>query len=265
MSRHSCILEHFTEQMDTRKVLNWHLKILRVLGLWPEPDDSIGYSIRSIVLGLFLFMSYPLFQFACVFFVNSVDDAVVILLLSSTMVTTVMKVYIVKSNRGTFADLLTLMQEMDQTISFSEHELFFVPIFQQCKLMFITFCSICYSSWVLLVLQTIVSPPESRLYLSTYLYPIEVLHLPIIYYGGLIYEAASNSIFIAVTQAVDLFGPSLLHVLGGNIDILCKRLQFYGTKKRNLHQQKTELVQLCRMYLRIIRYDPSFHMECHPF
>lgn len=72
-----------------------------------------------------------------------------------------------------------------------------------------------------------------------------------IYFGGLAYEAISNFIFIAVSQAVDLFGSSLLHVLGGHIDILCHRLKNFGSDARKM---KSELVENCVMFEAITRY-----------
>lgn len=146
------------------------------------------------------------------------------------------------------------MAQMDGQIHFTEHTQFFAPILYESKLMFITFCIICYMSWVALVVQAIFSPPASRIYLSTYFYPGEFLHKPVIYFGGLAYEAILNFIFIAVSQAVDLFGPALLHVLGGHIEILCHRLQNFGRKEIDAEKLKSELIENCKMYEDITRY-----------
>lgn len=248
------LCEHLISElikMDTSQVVSWHIKMFKVFGLWPPKDNPVPYIIWSVAVAIFVFIFHSLFKLSSVIFVISVDDIIRILLMSSAIVTISLKALIVRVKTDTFSNLLDSMKDMDGRIQLNEYQKYLEPLIKKSRLIFTGFTIFSYLSWVSLIHQIIITPPEERVYLSTYYYPYESLRQPMIYIGGLVYEAIANFFLVPIFVALNFSGVMMLCILVGYINILCERLRSFGNYK--LKNEKSELIDICEMYLGISR------------
>lgn len=242
--------------MNSCLVLKWHLKIFKICGLWPSENSSIYYKILIIFYNVTVNIGFPISKIICGLWINSVDAAVDYLLIASSITVAAIKAINVLSKRNKFIQLFDVMKKLDQSITCKEY----VEIFQQkCQhsdnLFFITLVSY-FMSWICLAIQVIMSKPADRMWSSTYPYPSEFLHHQTIYGAGIIFQAIANFFIVLVDVAVDTYGPSLLHILGGHIEVFGKRLKALGkncTKYDDYKNEQKVLVDLCEKYILIIR------------
>lgn len=239
--------------MDSREIIGSYVKVFKIYGLWPSEKSSFSYSLWSIVVSIFLYLLHTLFKLSSVVFANSIDEMVGILLVSSAVATISAKAFILKLRNGTFLELLNLIQYMDGKIHVNDQQKFLAPLINQSQFVFKSFIYYTCLCWTFLVIQVIISPPEKRIYSSTYFYPYESLKQPIIYVGGLIYEAMGNFLIIPIFVALNYYGVMLLCILVAYIDIFCGRLRSFGNKNLKISEQLRCLVEICEIYIGISR------------
>lgn len=243
--------------MDSREVLKWHIRVFKLCGLWPPEGGSILYSIWVVFFTLTVNFGFPVSQLICVLFVNSVNAAVDHLVITSTVIMAVVKGLNVLAKKKTFVQLLRLMKELDATVSAEEHKAIFKGKFRDSNCLILLFCANYIGSWLCVMVQVIMSDPAHRLWSSTYLYPLPLLHHRAIYVGGIFFQGISNLLLVFVDIAVDTYGASLLHVLGGHIEVLSQHIQSLGskcTKPEDYQREERVLIELCKKYLLIIRF-----------
>lgn len=254
--------------MNSRNVLRWHMGVFKLFGLWAPQNFSILYTIWSIICASLFYIGDPISQLMAVFYVSSVNGAVDHLVMTSTIIMAAIKGLNVLVRRKKLAELFRLMEELDQTVTPDEHERVFKQKFLDSDRLFFLFCINYIGSWICVGFQTIMAEPERRLYSSTYFFPNEFLNQPNIYFGGMIYQAMSNVVLVLVDIAADTYGASLLHVLGGHIDILCESLQRLGEdcdETEDYQHQEVVLVELCEKYLKIIRFVEEIIIDLFKF
>lgn len=237
--------------MDTSQIVGWHVKAFKVYGLWPPRNNSIPYNIWSIIVAMFLYIVHSLFKLSSVLFVSSVDDLTRVLLISSAVLTVSTKAFIVRLNNDTFVELIDFMEDMDRVIKFSEYQRYFEPLIKKSKIVFTCFTGFSYMCLISLIHQLMSTPPEEKIYLSTYYYPYESLRQPKVYLGGLVYEAIANFFFVIIFVALNFYGVMMMCILVGYIKILCEHLRSFGNDNSKNH--KSELVAICEMYIGILR------------
>lgn len=243
--------------MDSQNVLKWHIKVFKFTGLWTPIDRSILYAIWSTFCIVMVYLGYPISQLITLFYVNTVTTAVDRLVMTSTIVMAAIKALNVLTKRRTFMKLFHLMTDLDDTITPKEHEAVFKGIFRDSNRLFVLFFVNYIVAWICVDFQSIMSDPERKLYPSTYFFQNEFLNQRPIYVGVMVYQAISNLFLIISAIAVDTYGSSLLHILGGHIDLLHRRLQRLAKNCKKIDEykhQKEILVELCERYLRIIRF-----------
>lgn len=242
--------------MDSRLVLKWHIRVLKLCGLWPPKDGSILYTIWIVIFSFFMNIGFPISQLICVLWVDSVNAAVDHLIITSTVIMAVIKGFNVLAKQKNFIELFDLMKELDSTVTPEEHDTIFKRKFILSDRLLLLFCVNYMGSWTSAVIQEIMSSPAQRLYSSTYYYPSEFLHDRRIYVGGIIFQLFANLLLVFVDIVVDTYGASLLHVLGGHIEVLGQRFQqlYQNDLQPHKHHKKT-LINLCKKYLLIIRFE----------
>lgn len=241
--------------MNSRKVLKWHIRVFKFCALWPPEDEALLYNCYTIIFSIAVNFGFPISQLICVLYVDSINAIVDHLVITSTVVMAVIKGLNVLAKKRTFVKLLRLMKEMDQSVTNEEEISIFYPIFRDSHRVLLIFFINYISSWSCVAMQVIMSTPDHRLWSSTFLYPVEFLHHPAIYVGGIFFQAISNLLLVFVDIVVDTYGASLLHVLGGHLDVLGNHLRSLGhvNGKKGAVEQKAELIELCKKYILIIR------------
>lgn len=163
-----------------------------------------------------------------------------------------------------FDGLLRIMQSLDDTVTSEEQQKIFQPIIKETNFIFKSYACCVMSAYSFLVLQVIVAPPEKRIWPSTFPYPFEFMHQPTIYWGGLIFQAASNSFHVTFDIAADTYGAVLLNVLNGHISLLGMRMRNMDDnmqKTNDPQEQKRLLINYCQRYILILRFDASVNRK----
>lgn len=236
-------------------------RVFKACALWPPEGGSTLYSIWMVFFILTVCIIFPISQIVCVFWVDSVNAAVQNLLISSTITMVVIKGMNVLANQKTFLEFFHVLSELDSTVTPDEYEKIFKKIFFVSDSLLNLFCFNYNVSYVFLAIQVIVSDPADKLWASTYLYPIDFLHQRTIYLGGIIYQAVSNLAIIYISMCVDTYPASLLHILGGHVEVLGLRMQALGKNSddiQDIQHGEKDLIKLCKEYLLIIRFGKQF-------
>lgn len=227
-------------------------------GLWPPEGGSSLYRIWTFTFFAAVHIGFPISALVCVFFVDSVDAIVDILVLTSTIVVTTVKSFVILLKQKECAQSLKIMREIDKKASGSTCENEMKKVVRQCLIMTRAFLSFCLSCWVLLALQITFSSPETRQWSSTYHYPSEFMHKRSVYVAGLYFQVISNLCSCATDAALDMYLASLLHLLGGQIEVFGLRLQQLG-QDRSTRQGSVEsmrqLIGICKDYVNLLRYQ----------
>lgn len=143
------------------------------------------------------------------------------------------------------------MNELDETVKLKKHQDIFIPIYKESDFLFKFFCGSYFSAFTFLTTFVFLSPPENRIWSSTFLYPIAFLHHPAIYMGGLIFQFVSNLFCVNMDIAVDTYGSSLLNVLRGHLTVL-------GCELSDLDDlNKQGLIECCEKYILILRLNQN--------
>lgn len=241
--------------MNSQTAITYHIRAFKVCGMWLLGNSSLLYRLWSFIYSLFVCIIFPISAVICVFFADSVEVFVDHLFISSTFIMAAIKGFNVFVKLKTFSQLFQLMSELDETITPEEHQKIFLPIFKQSNGLFLFFCGNYGASWLFILFQVLASSPEKRMWSSTYLYPIEFLHHPTIYMGGIVFQGIANFLLVIFGIALDSYPASLLHVLSGHISVLGNRMSNIADckKRHDSFGEKQELITNCKRYILISR------------
>lgn len=234
--------------MHTEINLKFHLILFRVVGLWPTSKSSKSYIIWCAFFSLIVIIGFPISQIVCVFYVNSVNEAVDSLLLLCTAAFVPPKAFNVLFHVKQLTELLKLINEMDEKKFIGSTH--FNVIKKRSS--WITYSSACVyiSACCCIAIQVIVSEPSKRFWSSTFFYPAEILHGQVIYVSGIFYQGFSNFIFVILCAAVDTYAVVLLIILNEYIRAIGNKLQSIGYKNQHLKfgKNEKELIVICQTY-----------------
>lgn len=73
-------------KMDSRKVIEWHIKIFTIFGMWPTKNQSIFYSMWTIIFCISVNIGFTSSLVACFLFVDSINEVIDQLVVTSTIV-----------------------------------------------------------------------------------------------------------------------------------------------------------------------------------
>lgn len=243
-------------KMYSVDLLKYHVAIFRWCGFWPYENGSCLYDCWSVLFSVVVAIGFPLTQLVCVAFVDSMDQIVEHLVLSSTVVMASVKGFNVMIQKRKLVQMFSILAEMDENVAIEKanYKKIFKNVAKNCNMMSYAFFVSYITSWSILVLQVIFSHVENREWSSTYLYPSAYWRQPSIYWGVLIFQAVSNLILCIEDAAVDTYAVVLLDILGGHIDVLKIQLREFGAERNDSIDYKT-LVRFCKNYTSIVRYD----------
>lgn len=243
--------------------LNIHVTVFRVCGFWPNEDDGWLYNCWSTIFLIVVAIGFPLSQLSCVLFVDSVDETVEHLVLSSTVVMVTIKGFNVLIQKRKMVQLFNTLNAMDENVVINQEKYreIFGNVSKNCRLLNQTFFGAYIMSWSILSSQIIFSNVEDRGWSSTYLYPSAYLRQPTIYWSGLIYQALSNLIIVILAAAVDTYAVILLNILNGHIEVFKVQLGEFpvagGLKNDSKNIQA--LVHFCENYKGLLRYERGYY------
>lgn len=238
--------------MDSLRVLKHQIIVFDVCGVWPPENSPCSYYWKTIIFSLTLL--FPISQLACVFYVDSINEMVDHLIITSSCAMTLIKGYNIIAQRKHFTVLFKILKKMDKETEQFDYKPIFMPIFKDCRRLFRTFVGAYLTAWGFVLLQVLWSSPAKRLWPSTHIFPSEFLHKPSVYYGVIVFQAFSNFCFCVLNACIDTYGPILLYILSGHLHVLSIRMQSLGHTKIDESQEKL-LIQYCMNYVLFLRWE----------
>lgn len=244
--------------MISQEMFKWHIRSFKLCGLWPPQGGSKLYSVYVILFSIAFNIIFPITEIVCVFFVDSVEQVVDHMILRITIILIVIKSFIVLATKNRFAEILNIMKELDESVTTDESQEIFLPILKRSNFMISFYFYDYVICYIISLLQVIVSPPEQRIWSSTYLYPIELLHHPAIYLGVIVFQGIAHFEQVTICPALDTYGAALMDAVSGHVQVLSHRLSALGnsdtdTDTSNPHNHQAELIKLCKKYNSILR------------
>lgn len=156
-----------------------------------------------------------------------------------------------------FFEILRILKDLDGDVTVEEYQLIFVPVLKRADYIFKFFFVSFLAPWLCIAIQVAVSEPKNRLLPSTYLYPIDALHRPAIYIGGIIFQAISSCIQDILDMALDTYAAALIDVVDGHIEMLSGRFSLLGTitngRIKGPSEHQATLIDVCKKYISILR------------
>lgn len=246
------------KKMDSQKALKWHIAVFKVTGLLSPEKPSNIYSYYSITVSILSFILFPLSALSCVFFLDSIDSIVENLILTSSSIMLAVKGFNLLIKQRVFVELLNTLKKLDVSVTQNEFQRIFLPKVGRSNRLLLLFGLLCMLNWFCVALQVIVLPMEERMWLSTLLYPIEILHHPIIYVGGVVFQCLASLHQVSVACAVDTYCTPLIDTINGHYKVLGERLSVLGCslanrKSKDCLPEKLTLVDLCEKYIVILK------------
>lgn len=246
----------FISNMNSKVNIKYHLFFFKTLGLWPNLENgSVFYKIWSFMFCTFLYFGLPASHLVCVLFVGSVELIVDNLVLTSTVIMASIKAFNVLAQKRKFDQLLETLQKMDCEIIDPVSEEKLKKITKESHLIYFVFILIFSGAYINCLTQALASPPEQRIWSSTYLIPSDFLHRPKIYIGVLVYQIIANWFLCTLSVSLDTYGAILLHTLAGHVDALGYRLHKLGNdgnRRLSNADNKLELVKICKNYVNLL-------------
>lgn len=239
--------------MDSRQILKWHINIFRAYGMWRPKNKSKLYDFYVIIYSIFFNVGLPLSELVCVLFVGSVDAIVDNLVLTSSVILVVLKTFNVLVKQKIFYEVFDILKELDETITPKDHKIF-VQISKRSSFWLLFFLIDFVSCWAISLFQVIVSDAKYRIWSSTYLYPAGILHHPIIYFSGVVFQGIGHFIQVTLNPAVDTYGAALIDLINGHINVLSRELNSLGYSVEEMESsqhQKLALIHICKKYASI--------------
>lgn len=246
--------------MRSFAVVEKHIWVYKIFGLWPPDHPSAWYSLFSaLAIGL-VYVGFPVTLGASVMFVDSMNRVVDNLVMTSSLVMAGVKGINVFLNKSNLKELFKMLDYLDSRIKTKAEEQTFEPIFDECHKLLKMFMTAYLVAWSCLTLQIFWSDTDQILWSSTLFYPFESLKTPPIYFSVLVFQCFSNFCICVVDASADTYGVVLNHILGGHIDVLGSRLRNLGYNdnvKKSTEQElalNKELIECVKTYEVCIRY-----------
>lgn len=244
--------------MDSTENLRFHIITFRLAGLWPSEGGSLIYDIWAYVLNIVVCIGYPLFQLICVLYVASIAEIADHMAITISVINASVKALILRMKKRKSDELLKLMRKIDLQVTSSDAMEIMTKISKESAYLKYIFMLSYLNCCLCVALQVIFSPPDKRLWSSTYFYPTEYvfMHKPMVYVGVLVFQVVGNFITCYLDAALDTYPPTLLHILGGHIDVLGLRIQELGhdRKQRSSHNENNKkLINICKDFVIILK------------
>ena len=258
--------------IDSATVLKYNILWFKGCGVWPSDQPSILYKIYTVFVLVFVFFSFPLSMFMCVFFVDSVTEMVDHLLGTLTLWQVGIKGFNVYLKKAKLMELLNMLKRMDHHVVTASDKAIFEPTMWAARFFFKLFCVSYSCVYIVLVLNAILRPYNAVLWKSTKLFPSDLAHDPYVYLTVLTYQALSNGHLLFVCISVDTYGLFLNNILCAHLDVLRHRLRNLGYPPienglpiKSAEHQLLECVQYYKLCIRFVATAYPNHALIIPF
>lgn len=252
--------------INSQEVFNLHIKVYKIFGLWPPKHPNIlnrlhvllAYDINTFGLLTTFLIAIP--------FIDSIEVIVANLMFLTVLFAVGIKSALVYYKKSKILQVFELITELDGRVTHRDEAAYLNRVIRECKIITkFVFNAYCYC-WICLVIWSVFTPREKRIWLSTALFPHEIAEHQWLYWIVLAFQAQSNLLLCFTAAASDTFGVFLCSILSGHLDVLGHKLKFLGNQsitvssglnmnksKTNLIGFKSDLISLIEIHKKCVR------------
>lgn len=211
--------------MDSLKVLKYHIMIFKFFGLWPSENPSIWSRLYSFFVITVILIGFPGTLIASMLFVNSLQQIVDILVITSSLAMAGIKGVNVFYQKRKLIEIFKIIEKLDQDCEFDIEQKYFKDIFKESKLVFRFFMCAYLVACSFLGTQSVMSKRGQGLWSSTSLFPFKFAENETLFFIVLIHQGISNFCIVIIDATVDTYAVILSNILGGHVEVLGLRLR----------------------------------------
>lgn len=237
--------------MDITENLKNHINIFKLGGLWEMEDHPSIFPIYSISFFTAFRIIFPVTLTINMCYADSVEAVIKYSFVTISVWMASVKALVVLLNRHRIKELMRIMSDIDLG-SQDLDNFMFRKTRDECQRLLSAFLGMFMPTYICLAIVTILIAPADRVWPSTILMPIELLHHPVIYNTVLIYQALSNAENGIALCALDSYGIALMHSLRSLLQILGTRIRQTGLRTLSIDNER-QLIALCKEYEKLLR------------
>lgn len=238
--------------MDISKNLKYHINIFKTCGFWEMESYPSIFRIYSVSLFTILLIIFPASLILNIFYVDTIEAVIRHSFITVSACTVSIKALVVILKRHRIKELMQIMKDIDLGSQHLERDSMLRKTCGDCQRLICAILIGFMATFTSLVIQTILSIPEERMWPSTTFIPIESLHHPVIYNAVLIYQALANAVMGIMGSALDTYSVVLMHSLRCLLHILGIRLRQIGHRIPSIDDER-ELIAVCKEYEKFLR------------
>lgn len=213
--------------MISMNVMNYHLKVWKVCGIWTHPDQPRWYPLYAFLLFGIVFGIFPMCIVLNLIWVTSLNQVIETLLICSTCVLAAFKGICVLAKKSDLLELFKIVHKMDDFLKTEEQrDIVRYAVKQSMSLVYLL--SGCYYGGCnAALLLTLITPNWILLWPSWYPF-LTYESGDRIFFVLLVYQYICSHFMAFMDTACDVYGSALNKVLGAHLDALGLRLKNLG-------------------------------------
>lgn len=238
--------------MDVRENLKYNILIFQICGLWKVQNHQNYYRIYSVIFfGTVLFL-FPLSLAINLFYVDLIEDFISHSFTTLNLFGLSIKATVVIFKQNQIDLLMCSLSNVKFRSEIPRQDLLFRKTRDDCQNLVRLIATLFVSTVVCIAIVSIFLAPEERIWSSTRLIPIESLHHPAIYNGGLILQVLSNIMACIAVANTDTYGVALMIILRSLFHVTGKQLRRVGRHASHTENER-DLIDICVQYEKLLR------------
>lgn len=246
--------------MQSMKLMNYHIIAWKILGIWPPKHKPFWYKCYTIFVFAVPLFLFPLLMFINLFSVNDLKEGVETMLPLVTVALATTKASLLFANQKKLKDLFELLGEMDSTIKLESHRMVIVGAVQESRRVLAFICSIYYGgvSFAFVIAVYL----REMMWPSWFPFRCGYYDNVVLYYAMVLFQYSSNMVHALIDSTVDMYGSTLLKLLGCHFDIIGMRLEHFNVDNINLSDPDCGKDYVEEMYKKNLHECIEYHKLC---
>lgn len=241
--------------MQSRQVMDFHLRAWKMCGLWHKSDDPRWYSVYASFVWGSCFLIFPCFIALQLFFAESISEFIRILLILPTAMVAIKGVLVI-INHSKLLTLFDLMDRMDAAVQLDEHRAIVQTQINGSQFLLYLLSGEYVCSMAANLLIALLSTDRALLFAMPRFWPFDYKNNDSMYYIVIGYQLVACSVIAFTSLSMDVYGLALYKILGAHVDVLGNKIAMVGHRSRIIEQNgrrrrlsKTVWKKLCEQDL----------------